>query len=246
MKFSYWLKENTEEWVSGEVPASIRRQGHIERGAQPDDLWYADDVKAGPYKKVRIPLNLLITQHDREDGRDEPYGARLDTINKYAALKTPYPPIVVRPMANGKYDVSDGNHRVEAARKRGDADIEALIPKKFTLTEMPYLFANAPDGFDMELEQYATFEQLSQKLKEILSGAEVKDKYGNVLQLNTPESKEIFINDLIDTNSPNFIEWVLNKFGDKFKGSHSGRIPLANRSQQETLAIHDWLLTFLK
>ena len=245
MKFSHWLKENTEEWVSGEVPATIRRQGHIERGAQPDDAWYADDVKAGPYKKVRIPLNLLITQHDGIDARDEPSGARLDTINKYASLTTPFPPVVVRPK-DGKYWVSDGNHRVEAARKRGDTDIEALIPKKFTLTEMPYLFANNKDGFDIELEQYATFEQLNQRLKEILSGVEVKDKYGNVLQLSTPESKEIFINDLVETNSPNFIEWVLNKFGDKFKNSHSGRIPLSKRSEQETLAVQNWLLTFLK
>lgn len=261
MKFSYWLKENTEqdtgEWVSGDVPASIRRQGHIERYGKPqEDDWYDTDKTRGPYRKIIVPLNIIKTQHDLEDGtRDEPEGERLKNIEKYSQLKTPFPPILLIPTRNG-YFVSDGNHRVEAAKKRGDSTIEALIPEKYwkqlelknkeRLTEMPYVFANNPNGFDLELEKYATFDQLNQRLKEIFSGVKVEDKYGNFLQLSTPESKETFINDLAETNSPNFMEWVLNKFGDKFKGSHSGRIPLANRSQQEMLAVQNWLLTFLK
>lgn len=95
----------------------------------------------GPYALCRVPVDRLHTQHDdtyspgpfTADIRqpavaDEAGPERVQTIKDYAALPTPFPPVVA--VGDKRLTIMDGNHRVMAARLRGDTHIDALIPHK--------------------------------------------------------------------------------------------------------------------
>lgn len=61
------------------------------------------------------------------------------------------------------------------------------------LNEMPYIEVSN-QIFDLEMEQYkGRPEDFVQKLKNILQGEKHTDKYGNTIQLNTKEEKNIFL-----------------------------------------------------
>jgi len=60
------------------------------------------------------------------------------------------------------------------------------------LTEMPYIEVSNKI-FDLELEKYKTQpEKFVHKLQSILQGEKYTDKYGNSIQLLTPEEREQF------------------------------------------------------
>ena len=60
------------------------------------------------------------------------------------------------------------------------------------LTEMPYIEVSN-QIFDLEMEKYkGRPEKFVQKLQSILQGDSYTDKYGNTIQLTTPEKKDIF------------------------------------------------------
>jgi hypothetical protein len=60
------------------------------------------------------------------------------------------------------------------------------------LTEMPYIEVSN-QIFDLEMEKYkGKPEKFVQKLQSILQGDSYTDKYGNTIQLTTPEEKELF------------------------------------------------------
>ena len=60
------------------------------------------------------------------------------------------------------------------------------------LTEMPYIEISNKI-FDLEMEKYkGKSEKFVQKLHSILQGDKYTDKYGNTIQLTTPEEKELF------------------------------------------------------
>tara|TARA_R110000868_G_scaffold92457_4_gene256613 strand:- start:359 stop:994 length:636 start_codon:yes stop_codon:yes gene_type:complete len=84
-------------------------------------------VKKGQ-KIVAVPLSAI------EHGESAMPGGKLtrptsrQTIDEYANLPTPFPPIeLVDGDTPGKMMVADGSHRLEAARKRGDSHISAVI-----------------------------------------------------------------------------------------------------------------------
>jgi hypothetical protein len=61
------------------------------------------------------------------------------------------------------------------------------------LNEMPYIEVSN-QIFDLEMEKYkGKPEMLVQKIKSILQGEKHTDKYGNTIQLTTPEQKNIFL-----------------------------------------------------
>ncbi len=66
------------------------------------------------YRRVEYPLDRIHNDTPISSG----------VIDRYAKLKTPYPAIVM----NKAGEVRDGNHRIEAARKRGDETIPAYVP----------------------------------------------------------------------------------------------------------------------
>lgn len=67
-----------------------------------------------------------------------------------------------------------------------DALVEQL------LNEMPYIEISN-QIFDLEMENYKSKpEKLVQKIQSILQGDKHTDKYGNTIQLVTPEEKELF------------------------------------------------------
>lgn len=60
------------------------------------------------------------------------------------------------------------------------------------LTEMPYIEISNKI-FDLEMEKYkGRPKKFVQKLQSILQGDSYTDKYGNTIQLTTPEEKELF------------------------------------------------------
>jgi len=60
------------------------------------------------------------------------------------------------------------------------------------LTEMPYIEISNKI-FDLEIEKYKNKpEKFVQKIQNILQGNKYTDKYGNTVQLLTPEEKEVF------------------------------------------------------
>ena len=60
------------------------------------------------------------------------------------------------------------------------------------LTEMPYIEISNKI-FDLEMEKYkGKPEKFVQKLQSILQGDKYTDKYGNTIQLTSPEEKELF------------------------------------------------------
>lgn len=64
---------------------------------------------------------------------------------------------------------------------------------KELLNEMPYIEVSN-QIFDLEIEQYkGKPKEFIQKLKSILRGNKHTDKYGNTIQLTTPEEKNIFL-----------------------------------------------------
>jgi hypothetical protein len=74
-------------------------------------------AKAGSYYELKdLPLSGLPeeSEFDIDD----------DKVEEFAALTTPFPPIVV-----GKDgEVIDGGHRLLAARKRGDTTLPVYVP----------------------------------------------------------------------------------------------------------------------
>lgn len=64
---------------------------------------------------------------------------------------------------------------------------------KELLCEMPYIEISN-QIFDLEMEKYKDRpEKFVQKLQSILQGEKHTDKYGNTIQLTTPEEKNIFL-----------------------------------------------------
>ena len=60
------------------------------------------------------------------------------------------------------------------------------------LNEMPYIKISK-QIFDLEMEKYkGKPEKFVQKLQSILQGEKYTDKYGNTIQLTSPEEKELF------------------------------------------------------
>lgn len=60
------------------------------------------------------------------------------------------------------------------------------------LTEMPYIEISN-QIFDLEMEKYkGKPKKFVQKLQSILQGDPYTDKYGNTIQLTTPEERELF------------------------------------------------------
>lgn len=78
-----------------------------------------------PHVLVRVPLAKL----DAIDSADR------SRVERYAARPTPFPPILAayseRSCKRGMQQlfVWNGNHRVSAARLRGDANIAVLVPR---------------------------------------------------------------------------------------------------------------------
>lgn len=61
------------------------------------------------------------------------------------------------------------------------------------LNEMPYIEVSN-QIFDLEMEKYkGRPEKFVQKIKSILQGEKHTDKYGNTIQLTTPEEKNVFL-----------------------------------------------------
>lgn len=70
-------------------------------------------------------------------------------------------------------------------------EFEKLVEE--LLSEMPYIEVSN-QIFDLEMEQYkGRPKEFVQKIKSILQGNKHTDKYGNTIQLTTPEEKNIFL-----------------------------------------------------
>jgi hypothetical protein len=84
------------------------------------------DMRIPKGKLLRVPLaKLWEVERNREQleaiwKRDEA------KCREYAALPTPFPPIKVEEL-NFPWHISDGRHRVLAARVRGDLEIDAIV-----------------------------------------------------------------------------------------------------------------------
>jgi hypothetical protein len=87
----------------------------------------------GPLPRGRV---FRLRMDDIEHGESALPGGSLSgpnarqTIAEYAARPTPFPPIeVMRPdKPGGKYMIYDGSLRYEAAKLRGDKEIDAIDP----------------------------------------------------------------------------------------------------------------------
>ena len=106
----------------------------------------------GPYKKVDYPLDRI---HN-----DTPISSGI--IKRYAERDTPYPAIVMD--KNG--GVRDGNHRIEAARMRGDETIPAYVPQGHKVPGQRPLGAKVPGqrGAIGDLSQRVTDEKEAKAL----------------------------------------------------------------------------------
>lgn len=84
---------------------------------------------------------------------------------------------------------------------------------KNKLQEMPYIDYGKNNIFDLEVEQFSSPRELIQIIKDILSGDEIEDKYGNVIWLKNSKDKQSFIIGLKD----NFVlhNYIQNKMSDK-------------------------------
>lgn len=71
-----------------------------------------------PPQKVRVPLNKLRATQDEVE---------IPTVKKYASNPPKDLPQGLRDPKSGKVHIVDGHHRAEAARLRGDKDIEMNI-----------------------------------------------------------------------------------------------------------------------
>ena len=79
-------------------------------------------IKSHPKrKKVKEPVSDLALRHTMES-----------LVDKYKDMSSPAPSIILHPNRyknedTAKYEILDGAHRTEAARQRGDDEIEAFI-----------------------------------------------------------------------------------------------------------------------
>jgi hypothetical protein len=73
------------------------------------------------------------------------------------------------------------------------------------LLEMPYIKAPTKSGFfDLELEKYKNdWDGLFRMIHNILNSRRAVDKYGNNIELETPQQKERFIDILKDCDQLN-------------------------------------------
>lgn len=124
MRFVDLLEHETEEWpetIEGWRLANIIR----DREPQHEDDFLQGDIEQnisafGVYHLRRIPISELLRGI---------YTIHRDRVHDYASLSTEAPPIIVD--LRHKL-VIDGNHRVEAAVRRGETDILAYVGDQAT------------------------------------------------------------------------------------------------------------------
>ena len=72
--------------------------------------------------------------------------------------------------------------------------------EKILLNEMPYVLVDVNDKrFDLEVEKFVNTKDLEgfiEKIKNLLNGTQLVDKYNNVAELKTEEEKELIIDKL--------------------------------------------------
>ena len=97
-----------------------------------------------------------------------------------------------------------------------------MIIRKY-LTEMPYIrYGKAPeDIIDLELELKRNPWKFVRFMISIFNGKEVKDKYGNIIHLQTAREKEKFANEI--RNNSQYI-WYINKYLPKWLYKRMDRI----------------------
>lgn len=118
------IRENIPESQVKTLVKRIDQQGKREGlpfSEEEYDLLY---TQKGPYTLLWVPLQTLDSIPSRDIKR----------IKEYAGRKTEFPPINLRygkrsaKKKKTTLTVMNGNHRVEAAKLRGDRKIQALIP----------------------------------------------------------------------------------------------------------------------
>lgn len=137
------ITERTE--ISGEDEAArmsaLRSAGrHGAPLAQDDHDYFA---KRGPYTRIDADPHKINAQYD---AGSEPDDRQQAAIDDYARRTTPMPAITGSVAPNGTIIATDGNHRVMAARKRGDKTIAVHIPT----SHLPHLGESAMTAFGDE------------------------------------------------------------------------------------------------
>jgi|LakMenEpi03Aug12_release.lakeMendotaPanAssembly.Ray.scaffolds.fasta_scaffold80144_4 hypothetical protein len=121
--------------------AKIATKKAAEALAKKADRFSVKAVSGAADKPNKITSNQVVRSvpiENIEHGESARPGGKLTwpgaykTVEKYANKKTPFPPIeiVADAEAPGRWVVSDGSHRLEAAKIRGDTEIPAAVFKE--------------------------------------------------------------------------------------------------------------------
>jgi hypothetical protein len=100
-----------------------------------------------------------------------------------------------------------------------------LVEEQLLLSEMPYVLVDKNDKrFDLEIEKFVSSSDLEgfiNKIKQILKGQKLSDKYNNIVELKTSSDVKSFIENLKrDPTMPLtlwklFIHWISSTVSEK-------------------------------
>jgi hypothetical protein len=142
-----------------------------------------------------VPLSWLSLEHAPENR---------ELISQYANKKSEFPPIYISLTdhqlsqdPNSKPKVKNGNHRVTAARRRGDTSIEAVMTLETWSNIQSTDFRKNPDEtfrkLERELQRNDTFENRVRFLGERMrTGAISSDRVEAAAEIGCKEAQEFF------------------------------------------------------
>lgn len=117
------------------------------------------------------------------------------------------------------------------------------------INEMPYFHYEGSDrqehDFDYELEK-RSFSDLSALLLHVFKGGAVRDKYGNVMKLETPEEKQQLLDDLLNPKGMFIINSMVRYNKEINPIVRNERMPTDKRTPEEIEAFRNWIGEIVK
>lgn len=138
-----------------------------------DDMAYGDwrdEGEPGSDQEIREALDRIENNYTEDtvwmlrtlnvsdiEGHHDGHDKSEEFVKEYAEIKTDFPPIIVEPDEDrpGKYKTIDGQHRLGAAKLRGDQTIRAYVPDlEADAVESKKVYHGSPndfESFDLEM-----------------------------------------------------------------------------------------------
>ena len=117
---------NKKVWVGGgiKIPATGTPERHIwNQNYKQAIANYFTDGRVDKLKEVIVPVSKLQTAHMVPSG-----SARTRLYHRMVRAGDEMPPMVIKPIRGGKYNISDGNHRHGVAVANNLTHVKALVP----------------------------------------------------------------------------------------------------------------------